>query len=60
MSSMPRRGCYEQVGGLSVDIERILFVEQVQIEHFIRYMPAVIQTDTNILLVGDFARLSRS
>jgi len=50
----------EQVGGLSVDLERILFVEQIQIEQFVPYMPTVIQTDTNILLVGDFAWLSRS
>jgi len=50
----------EQVGGLSVDLERILFVEQIQIEQFVRHMPTVIQTDTNILLVGDFAWLSRS
>ncbi|HWS91345.1 MAG TPA: hypothetical protein VN306_02245, partial [Mycobacterium sp.] len=42
-------------GGLSVDLERILFVEQIQIEQFDRHMPTVIQTDTNILLVGDFA-----
>jgi hypothetical protein len=41
----------EQVGGLSVDLERILFVEQIQIEQFVRHMPIVIQTDTNILLV---------
>ncbi len=50
----------EQVGGLSVDLERILFVEQIQIEQFVRHMPTVIQKDTNILLVGDFAWLSRS
>ena len=50
----------EQVGGLSVDLERILFVEQIQIEQFVRHMPTVIQTDTNILLVGDLAWLSRS
>jgi hypothetical protein len=50
----------EQVGGLSVDIGRILFVEQIHMEHFIRHMPTVIQTDTNILLVGDFAWLLRS
>jgi hypothetical protein len=43
----------EQVGGLSVDLEWILFVEQIQIEQFVRHIPTVIQTDTNILLVGD-------
>jgi hypothetical protein len=37
---------------LSVDLERILFVEQIQIEQFVRHMPIVIQTDTNTLLVG--------
>ena len=29
----------EQVGGLSVDLERILFVEQIQIEQLVRHMP---------------------
>ena len=38
------RGCpraqacmLEQVGGLSIDLERILFVEQIQIEQFVRH-----------------------
>jgi hypothetical protein len=43
----------EQVGGLSVDLERIL-LEQIQIEQLVGHMPIVIQTDTNTLLVGDF------
>jgi hypothetical protein len=42
----------EQVGGLSVDLDGILFVEQIQIEQFVRHMPIVIQTDTNTLRVG--------
>jgi hypothetical protein len=50
----------EQVGGLSLDLERILFVEQIQIEQPVCHLPTVIQTDTNGHPVGDFARLSRS
>lgn len=37
----------EQVGGLSVDLERILFVEEIQIEQFVRHRTIVIQTDTS-------------
>ncbi|SOJ54035.1 hypothetical protein MSIMFB_01533 [Mycobacterium simulans] len=40
----------EQVGGLCVDLERILFVEQIDIEQLVRHMQIVIQTDTNNLL----------
>ncbi|MGO9383274.1 MAG: hypothetical protein ACLP4W_14570 [Mycobacterium sp.] len=45
---------------MSVDLERILFVEQIQIEQLVRHMPIVIQTDTNTRPGRDFARLSRS
>jgi hypothetical protein len=44
----------EQVGGLSVDLERILVVEQIRTEQAVGHMPIVIQTDTNTLLVGNF------
>ena len=57
---MPRRGLLEQVGGLSADLERILFVEQFQIEQLVRHTPIVIQTDTDAQLFRTLPGLSRS
>jgi hypothetical protein len=49
----------EQVCGLRVDLDRILFVEQIQIEQLGRHLPIVIQTDTNAAPLGP-RRLSRN
>jgi hypothetical protein len=37
----------EQVGGLGVDLERFLVVEQIEIEPVVPHVVIVIQTDTN-------------
>jgi hypothetical protein len=37
----------EQVGGLGVDLERVLVVEQIEIEPVVPHVVIVIQTDTN-------------
>jgi hypothetical protein len=36
----------EQVRGLSIDLERVLVVELIEIEQLIRHESIVIQTDT--------------
>lgn len=38
---------FEQVGGLSVDLERIGVVQPVEIEH-LTHIASVLQTDTNV------------
>ena len=39
---------FEQVGGLGVDLERVLVVEQIEIEPVVRHLVIVIQTDTRL------------
>jgi hypothetical protein len=52
----------EQVGGLGVDLERVLVVEQIEIEPVVPHVVIVIQTDTRLLWRGTLRgfRISRS
>ena len=49
----------EQVGGLGVDLERVLIVKQIEIEPVVRHLVHCNTNGYEPLAAGDFARLSR-